>query len=602
MAGGIATASIAGCAGSLSSRHEPAIASGTDTDEADTEGEPRMGNHTTPIGPMARLARALHTEGISRRDVLRIAGAAAVGSALPRAAAAAPGAEAYPAGVASQQQGTNVFVYGSGQDISNLDPHTGHDYSNASGQRAVYDSLMRYEGNPPVLKPLLAQEVMGSPDAREWTIKLVANAVFHDGSPVDAEAVKYSFDRMLKKNLGVAWMFATVMDQNSTQVVDPQTLKVTLTKPFAPFDAVLAWLFVVNPKVVQQHVEGDDEGEAWLKQNEAGSGPFTITRWEPGSVYEFVRFPDYWFTAEGVTQPLDGFVWRIIRESATKRIALEEGEVSYGDNFTAEDVEALRQVENVVVNDSPSLSAFSIKMNNQAGPTADINVRKALSYAFDYDAVIDALLGRGVLMEGPLPVGLEPWHRKELPVYRHNMEQAKAALAASAQYSDAGFDLEYVYVTGLAIEEQIGLILLEKAAELNINLKMVPLVWPDMVARAGKPETAPAMMAVYSGTSYIDPDNFLWQAYHSSQAGFWAAASHYQNPELDKLLEEARSSVDEARRKELYDQAQLMLVEDAVEIWGMSETENDAWVGQVSGAVYDPVMGIDTRAIFFNQG
>ncbi len=561
-----------------------------------------MGDHTTPINPMLRLARALHTEGISRRDFLRVAGAAAVASALPYSASAAPGAGVARTGVAFRQQGANVFVYGSGQDISNLDPHTGHDYSNASGQRAVYDSLMRYEGNPSVLKPLLAREVTGSPDAREWTIKLVDNAVFHDGSPVDAEAVKYSFDRMLKKNLGVAWMFATVMDQTSTQVVDPHTLKVTLIKPFAPFDAVLAWLFVVNPKVVQQHVQGDDEGEAWLKQNEAGSGPFTIKRWEPGSVYEFARFPEYWFKAEGVAQPLDGFVWRIIRESATKRIALEEGEISYGDNFTAEDIEALRQEQTLAVNDSPSLSAFAIKLNNQVGPTADINVRKALSYAFDYDAVIDAILGRGVLMEGPLPVGLEAWHRKELPVYRHDMEKAKAALAESAQYANGGFDLEYVYVTGLAIEEQIGLILLEKAAELNINLKMVPLVWPDMVARAEKPETAPAMMAVYSGTSYIDPDNFLWQAYHSTQAGFWAAASHYTNPDLDKLLEEARSSTDEAKRKELYDQAQLKLVEDAVEIWGMSETDNDAWVSQLSGAVYDPVMGIDTRGIFFSQG
>jgi ABC-type transport system substrate-binding protein len=123
-----------------------------------------------------------------------------------------------------------------------------------------------------------------------------------------------------------------------------------------------------------------------------------------------------------------------------------------------------------------------------------------------------------------------------------------------------------------------------------------------MVARAETPETAPAMMAVFSGTSYIDPDNFLWQAYHSSQAGFWAAASHYKNPEFDKLLEDARASTDPAQRKELYDQAQLKLVEDAVEIWGMSEIENDAWVKQIGGPVYDPVMGIDTRPIFINQG
>jgi peptide/nickel transport system substrate-binding protein len=549
-----------------------------------------MAEFEKSVDPVTRLARALRTEGVSRREFLVAAGVVATASALPRGSVSA-----------AAQESSNVFIYGSGQDISNIDPHTGHDYSIASGQRAVYDSLMRYEGNPPVLKPLLAREVTGNETADEWTIKLAENAIFHDGSPVDAEAVKYSFNRMLAKNRGVAWMFTTIMDESSVEVVDPQTLTVTLTKPFAPFDAVLAWLFVVNPKVVQEHAEGDDEGEEWLKENEAGSGPFTIARWEPGSVYEFTRFPDYWFEVDGVTQPLDGLVWRIIRESSTKRIALEEREISYGDNFTAEDIEALKAEEALVANDASSLSAFAIKMNNQVGPTSDINVRKALSYAFDYEAIIDALLGRGVLMEGPLPVGLEPWHKEDLPVYRFDMELAQAALAASDQYADGGFDLEYVYVTGLAIEEQIGLILLERAAELNINIKMVPLVWPDMVARAEDPQTAPAMMAVYSGTSYIDPDNFLWQAYHSSQAGFWAAASHYNNPDLDKLLEDARSSTDEAERKEMYDQAQLIVVEDAVEIWGMSETENDAWVSALTGPVYDPVMGIDTRGISFTE-
>ena len=76
--------------------------------------------------------------------------------------------------------------------------------------------------------------------------------------------------------------------------------------------------------------------------------------------------------------------------------------------------------------------------------------------------------------------------------------------------------MEYVYVTGFAIEELFGLILLEGAAELGITVNMVPLVWPDMVSRASVADTAPASMAVYSGTDYLDPDNFLWQAYHSS--------------------------------------------------------------------------------------
>jgi peptide/nickel transport system substrate-binding protein len=547
----------------------------------------------TAAQQMAELRQALNVHEIDRRTFLKVAGTAAVAAGLSRnAATAAPGPSPIRR-VVSHQAANNIFVYGSGQDISNLDPHTGHDYSITWGQRAVYDSLMRYEGYPAELKTLLATEVTGSPDATEWTIKLTDQATFHDGSPVDAEAVKYNFGRLLRKNLGPAWLFSSIMDENSAQVVDPTTLKITLLKPFGPFDAVLPWLFVANPAVVQEHDEGGDEGEAWLKENEAGSGPFTIKRWEIGSVYEFERYPEYWFQPDNVAKPLDGFIWRIIRESSTKRIAMETGELQYGDSFTPEDLTALGE-GGFTINDNPSLTPFAIKLNNQVGPTADINVRKALSHAFDYDAAIQAISGFGAVMEGPLASALEPWHKKDLPILRHDMEAAKAALAAS-EYAD-GFEMEYVYVTGLAEEEQFGLILLEQAAELGITVNMAPLVWPDMVARASAQDTAPNAMAVYSGTDYNDPDNFLWQAYHSSQAGFWAAASHYINPDLDKLLEDGRANTDQAKRKEIYDAAQVMLVEDAVEIWVFTEIETDAWVAEL-GSPYDAIMGGDIRTV-----
>ncbi|MFN8593203.1 MAG: ABC transporter substrate-binding protein [Thermomicrobiales bacterium] len=543
---------------------------------------------------LANLQEALRTESIDRRTFLKVAGAAAIATGLSHDAIVPSGAASRRPRAVRAQVDANVLVYGSGQDISNLDPHTGHDYSITWGQRAVYDSLLRYEGNPAELKPLLATEVVGSPDATTWTIKLADGATFHDGSQVDAEAVKYNFQRMLRKNLGVAWMFATVMDQDSIKVVDPLTVQIDLLKPFAPYDAVLPWLFVANPKIVQEHDVNGDEGEAWLKENEAGGGPFTIKRWEIGNIYEFERYPDYWFTAQESVKPLDGFVWKIIRESSTKRIAMETGELQYGDRFTPEDTAGLAADARFVVNNAPSLTPFAIKLNNQVGPTSDINVRRALSHAFDYDAAIEAISGRGTIMEGPLASALEPWHKKDLPVLRHDMDAAKAALAES-KYAD-GFEMEYVYVTGLTEEELFGLILLEKAAELGITVNMMPMVWPDMVARAANQDTAPNSMAVYSGTDYLDPDNFLWQAYHSSQAGFWAAASHYKNPEFDKLLEEARADTNKDNRKKLYDDAQVTLVNDAVEIFVYTEIESEIWVKEL-GNPYDPIMGGDLRAI-----
>lgn len=504
-----------------------------------------------------------------RRSLVKLAGAAAAAAGLTTATPFAR--------QSSAQADQNIFIFGSGQDISNLDPHTGSDYSIIWGQRAVYDALMRYKGDPVELLPGLAKEVTGSDDATTWSIVLDERATFQDGSPVNAEAVRWNFNRMLSRNKGNAWMFAAVMDQESAQVVDEQTLEVNLINPFAPFDLILPYMLIANPAIVDEHA-GDDEGESWLLENAAGSGPYEITRFEPGNIYQFDRFADYWNTdiTEGM---VDTFVWRIIRESSTKRIALESGEIQYGDTFSTEDILALEGDDRFIVNQKASFGPFQLKMNNQVGPTADLNVRKALTAAFDYEAAIESLSGRGERMNGPLPVRFTPWNNEDLPLLEHNMDAAREYLAAS-EYPD-GFDIEYVYVTGLAFEETFGLILLEKCAELNINVTMTPLVWPDMVARASSPETMPGLMCVLASSNYLDPDNFLWAQYHSSQAGSWSAASWFQNEELDALLEQGRSTIDPDDRKAIYDQVQAMLVENATEIWMYSETPNDAWVKEL---------------------
>jgi peptide/nickel transport system substrate-binding protein len=528
-------------------------------------------------------------------------GGAAVATSAPDAAATtAGGGEATaPAGDAATTTsggatGTatpKVLVAASGQDISNLDPHIGHDYSIASTQKSVYDTLLRYQGNPPELENLLATSYEPNEDASEWTVTLDERAVFHDGTPVKASDVVYSAGRLIRKNKGPAWMFVNVMEEGSAVAVDDQTVTFTLTTPFAPFPLILPWLFIVNEKVVKENEVDGDEGEAWLLDHEAGSGPFTIERWQVGDAYEFKAVEDYWWgwPEEG---RLAGYIWKISRESSSTRLMLLNGDAHIGFDLSSEDAEALRQEPSLKVNDERGFSVFAVKMNNQRGPTSDINVRKAISYAMDYEAIIEALNGHAVLLEGPLPSNLGDFHNPNLELYRHDMDKAAAALAeAAAEYASGGFELEYVYVTGLQIEEQIGLILLDKLSQLDITLNIVPMVWPDMVARAQEVDTCPDMMAVYSGTTYADPDNFLWQAYHSSQAGFWAAASHYMNPEFDKVLEDARATPDHAKRVELYHRAQEMLVADAVEIFGQSEIGRATWTTKLGGYRVTPIMG-----------
>ena len=541
---------------------------------------------------MQNLREAIRTEHIDRRTFTKVAAAAAAAMGLAgpvgfASAAPAPGSRIHRA---RGQADINTFIVGSGQDISNLDPHTGHDYSIAWGQKACYDSLLRYSGVPSLPVPHLATEFVGNTDATEFDVTLTDLAKFHDGSAVTAEAVQYNFQRMLRKNLGVAYMFADFMTQDSVTVVDPTHLKITLTKPFAPFEAVVPWLFIANPAVIDANA-GDDEGETYLLDHEAGSGPYTIGKWELGSSYEFNKWADYWWQPEDVTM-VDTLVWSVIREASSRRISMEAGEAHYVDFLTAEDYQGLQE-GGFDVNTESGIGPFAIKLNNATGPTSDVNVRAAILQSFDYESALQVVSGFGEVMQGPLATNMKPWHDDSLVTFKYDLEGAKASLAASG-YPD-GFDLEYVYVADFSLEEQWGLILLAGCAELGINVKMTPLVWPDMVARAADPATAPGAMAVYSGTDYLDPDNFLYASYHSSQAGTWSAASQYNNPDVDALLDEGRSTVDQERRIEIYNEIQQKLVADSVEIWVYVEIPLVAIAPGLAGNVLMQVMGGDAR-------
>ena len=436
--------------------------------------------------------------------------------------------------------------------------------------------------------PWLATEHTVSDDATEWTFKLDERATFQDGSPVTADAVVYSTQRILELNQGVAWMFADILTADGVTAPDPQTVVFKLAKPFAPFLHATAWIFVLNPAQVAANEKDGDKGQAWLTSNAAGSGPFAISRWEPGNLYQFDARLDYWRGWEG--DHVSGYIHQVSAESSTKRLALQNGDVQFADWLSPQDKTLLAKMPDIVVPKEQSISTYTVKLNNAYGPTADANVRRAISYAFDYQAMLDVMSGFAARIAGPLSPSLKG--AMQTPVYETDIEKAKAELAKSAQYAD-GFDIEFVYVTGLEEERQTGQIMLDQLKQLNINVTITAMEWANAVALFADPEQSPAMFPIYSGSDYPDPDAYLWPAFHSSSAGTWMGASHYNNPDVDTMLEEARGTTDEAKRQERYDAIQKQLVDEAVEVYLWSPLEGFPHRAEVQGYQYTPVMGSD---------
>lgn len=488
---------------------------------------------------------------------------------------------------------TRKLIMASAVDLYTLDPAIGFDTAIASSLKGLYDALFRHVGNPPRTIPWLVERYEVSRDARVWTFKLFKNIAFHDGTPLTAEAVAYSAERLLKINKGPAGLFSGILKPGSVKAVNRYTVKMTLIQPFGAFLDTLPWLFIVNPSQVSVHA-GTDQGQAWLKDHAAGSGPFTIGEWKPGEKYVFQAKEDYWKGWPDKKHILS-YERRVIKESEARVKALEAGEVDLADWILPGEQRRLEEKGFIVLKE-PSIETYEIKMNNKIGYTADIHVRKAISYAFDYEALLKLWEGRAVAADGPLPPGLG-CARSELKVYQHNLEKAQAELSRSP-WPAGSFALDYVYVVGLEEERKTGEILRDQLAQLNIKVHLIPMAWADAVNSFKNPKTAPALFPLYSSSAYSDPDNYFWSGYHSSQAGEWTNPGHYRSKDMDRLLEKARTLLDAKERKRLYCLAQKKVVEDAGILCGVSALDHHVFGRRIRDLVYCPVMGSDEDFYF----
>lgn len=426
-----------------------------------------------------------------------------------------------------------------------------------------YDFLVDYKPGTTELEPELAEKWEVSPDGLTYTFYLRKNVKFANGDPVNAEAVKYSLDRMLKINSAQAWMYTQCMDLNSVKVIDEYTVQIKLTRPYSPFIHTLAFLgaAVVNPNEVKAHEVNGDLGQDWLREHTAGAGPYVLKEWTHGQRVVLERNPYYWRSWSG--NHVSKIIFLLAKDPATSRMMLENGEVDIAYGIPASQMRELEQNPDLKVVKTPTLMIQTVAFNNQKPPTDDVRIRKAISYAIDYQAIINEVAGGyAVQMQGPLPKGL--WsHDDALPVYQRDLDRAKQLLA-EAGYPEGGFTLEYYYMSTVEDDRKLGELLQAMLKEIGINVELrgySSTAWIDLVLNM---TTAPHLMSNGWMPDYADPDDYLYAMLHSScwGANGWNIA-YYKNEQVDSLLDQAQVEVDVSKRTSLYMQAQKLIVEDA---------------------------------------
>jgi peptide/nickel transport system substrate-binding protein len=370
----------------------------------------------------------------------------AVGIILAVLAAAVPGFGA----------DKDTLVVGVSSDVHTLDPAVSSDNYDWRQIYPAYDRLVKYkvvngEGSTEV-EPMAAESWTVSPDSLVWTFKIRKGIKFDDGTALDAKAVKFSFDRVLKIGKGPADNIGAI---KAVDVVDDATVKITLKSAFGPFLQTLATdaASIVNPNAMKNEKAGD-LAQAWLAQNMDGSGPYKMTEWSRGERLVLTAKDNYW----GPKPKLKRVIVRFMRESSDQRMALESGDIDIAEGILIDQVPALEKNANIVVRRYPSQLVEYVYLNCQVPKLQNKLVRQALNAAVDYPGIINHVLrGNGVQMLGPVPKGM--WgHKPDVFQYKRDVAKAKALLK---QAGAEKLDLTLIYSERRPSWEQIATILQE---------------------------------------------------------------------------------------------------------------------------------------------
>lgn len=475
--------------------------------------------------------------------------------------ASSPGAAAGSTEAAAPVTGGSVIRAITAEPTS-LDPHA----APGSGQNIIlpyiFDTLI-FRAMDNSYQPYLAQSWEIAPDGKTITFVLRDDVTFHDGTPLNADAVVFTFKRFMQAKTSAGEGLAGI---TGVEARDPQTVRFTFSEPSAVFFSTLATPYagIVSPTAVAA------AGEAF-GQKPVGSGPFKLAEWQQGTAVVLERNPDYHWSPATITNLgapyIDGVVFKVIPDASTQLAALQAGEADLIFINSPSHINKLKNDSSVELIETQLNSLVYLGFNCAKAPFNNLKVRQALSYAVNKDEILQAGLGgTGQVAFAPMAPTL-PGFDPSLKQYELGYDPAKArALLTEAGFS-AGADgiltkdgqpLSLMLLTfARAPNEDVAILLQSQLKAIGVNVAIQQF------------DTATAAKAASAG----EYDLLLWRYdrndadvlnvnLHSSRIGS-SNRFGYSNPQVDTLLDQAAHELDEATRAQLYVEAQKLIMVDA---------------------------------------
>jgi peptide/nickel transport system substrate-binding protein len=456
-----------------------------------------------------------------------------------------------------------------------MDPHTSESGSVFALTLQMFEPLVTIDPETLEFAPSLAESWEMSEDGLTWTFKLREGVKFHDGTPLNAEAVAFSFNRIIDpetKSPAAAPLLGGNLE--STEAVDEYTVQFNLKNPFAGFlDALSAnygGLVPVSPAAVEKW--GEDFGH-----HPVGTGPFIFEEWDPGDHITLVKNPDYNWGPEALYDhsgpaDLDEIVVRFVGEATMRTAMLEKGEADVIAAPSSIDVKRFREDPNLQILGGLRPGTSSVLwFNVEKSPTDDIQVRKACLHVIDWDEVNDLVyhgtsdVGNSLLL--PTTFGYDPafdfdkWYPLDPEKGKQILEEAGwVDTDGDGIREKDGQKLELIFICfpGNACKE--GEVMQGQLMPAGVFLKIQEMGQPANVQATQRGEHNFRSIG-WGGTDSAQLLSFLL---HSKNIGVGWNFTRYRDAKLDELLDKANAELDREKRGEIVSEIQKIVLEEAL--------------------------------------
>ena len=427
----------------------------------------------------------------------------------------------------------------------------------------ILESLLVLDHNMNITYKLATDHKIISPEKVRFTLR--KNVKFHDGTPFTAEAVKFTFEKAYKSQPQARWAsLAGPVDR--VEVIDEYTCDVITTEPYGPILRSMAMCYtgILSPTAVKKM--GPD-----FARSPVGTGPFKFKEWKTNDRITLVRNDDYW----GPKTHLDQVVFRVIPEEGARTLALKTGEVDFIIHVAPSEIANFEKDKNFTVYKTSGLQVLQVGFNVPRSPVDDARVRRAFANAINVDYIIQHIMeGAATRARSYISPGVFGFKDMNLEkLYPYDKAKALAILAEAGwkpgpdkilRKGDEKLTLTHLsprgrYMKDAEVTEAVQAMLREIGVEANVQFGE----WGSVFSQLRSPKLDQQMFTFAWITTNADGDYSLYNLFHSKGAPPTSWNTYrYANPQVDKLVEEARASLDPKKREKLYGDVQDILAKD----------------------------------------